>query len=181
MTAELYKKFYDDIASRLGDAPADMLDAVSHLFRAAKTSRKKVILAGNGGSAAIASHVSVDLTKAAGIRSVCFNESDLITCFANDYGYEHWLGKALDAYGDPGDVAVLVSSSGRSPNIVNAARAAKAAGLSVVTLSGFDANNPLRTLGDHNLWLDSSSYNVVETVHQIWLLACVEGVCGDQQ
>ena len=55
---------------------------------------KKVIIAGNGGSAAMASHVAVDFTKAAGIRAINFNEADLITCFSNDYGYEHWVAQA---------------------------------------------------------------------------------------
>ena len=57
---------------------------------------KKVIIAGNGGSAAIASHVAVDFTKQGGIRTVNFNEADLITCFANDYGYEYWGEKAIE-------------------------------------------------------------------------------------
>lgn len=131
-------------------------------------------MAGNGGSAAIASHVSVDLTKAVGIRAVCFNESDLITCYANDYGYEHWLAQAIKSYGDEADVAVLISSRGESPNILNAARSARAQGLTVLTLSGFAPGNSLRALGELNLWVDSSSYNIVETIHQTWLLACVD-------
>ena len=80
---------------------------------------KKVIIAGNGGSAAMASHVAVDFTKAANIRAINFNEADLITCFANDYGYENWVGKALEAYADPGDLVILISSSGKSQNISN--------------------------------------------------------------
>lgn len=141
-----------------------------------------MILAGNGGSAAIASHVSVDLTKNAGVRAISFNESDLITCFANDFGYQDWLAKAIEFYADPGDVAVLISSSGQSQNIVNAAHCARARDLTVLTLSGFKDTNPLRELGDQNLWVNSTSYNIVETVHQAWLLACVdyiiEGVGG---
>lgn len=144
------------------------------MFTEVQTNNGKVILAGNGGSAAIASHVSVDLTKNAGVRSVSFNESDLITCFANDFGYEHWLSKAIEYYGDSGDVAVLISSSGQSPNVVNAATCARDQGLTVLTLSGFTADNPLRTVGHQNLWVNSSSYNIVETVHQAWLLSCVD-------
>ena len=55
----------------------------------------KALLVGNGGSSAMASHVAVDFTKAAGIRAINFNEADLITCFANDYGYENWVAQAL--------------------------------------------------------------------------------------
>lgn len=169
-----FEQFYDEIHARLRDEAPSTLDQVCAALRRASASGRKVIVAGNGGSAAIASHVSVDLTKAAGVRAICFNESDLITCFANDYGYEHWLAKAYDAYGDPGDVAVLISSSGRSPNVVNAARSAKLRGLQAVTLSGFDGDNPLRTAGDINLWVNSRNYNVVESTHQTWLLACVD-------
>jgi len=86
------------------------------------------------------------LTKAAGVRAINFNEADLLTCFANDFGYEFWVEKALAAYADSGDCLVLISSSGRSANIVNAGKAAQARGLRLVTLSGFDADNPLRSL-----------------------------------
>ena len=60
-----------------------------------KNNNKKVIIAGNGGSAALASHVSVDFTKQGKIRTVNFNEPDLITCFANDFGYANWLAKCI--------------------------------------------------------------------------------------
>ena len=72
----------------------------------------KLIVAGNGGSAAMASHVSVDFTKAAGIRAINFNEADLLTCFANDYGYGQVFEKAVEFYGDEGDLLILISSSG---------------------------------------------------------------------
>ena len=70
-------------------------------------------------------HVSVDFTKVGGVRTINFNEADLITCFANDYGYENWVSKALEFYGDDGDLVILISSSGTSKNIVNAAKNAK--------------------------------------------------------
>ena len=134
----------------------------------------KVIVVGNGGSAAIASHVAVDLTKAARVRAINFNEADLITCFGNDYGYENWMAKALEFYSDAGDVAVIISSSGQSQNVVIGANAARDLGLQVVTLSGFRADNPLRVIGDLNLWVNSESYNIVETTHQSWLLAVID-------
>ena len=134
----------------------------------------KVIVVGNGGSAAIASHVAVDLTKAARVRAINFNEADLITCFGNDYGYENWMAKALEFYSDAGDVAVIISSSGQSQNVVIGAKAARDLGLQVVTLSGFRADNPLRAIGDLNLWVNSESYNIVETTHQSWLLAVID-------
>ena len=145
----------------------------------ASTSGKKAIVVGNGGSAAIASHVSVDLTKNAGIRSVNFNESDLITCFANDYGFEQWVAKAVEFYGDEDDVFIAISSSGNSMNMLNGCEAAKRKKFaSVITLSGFDPDNPLRHLGDINFWVDSKAYNFVETIHQLWLLVVVDLIIG---
>ena len=139
---------------------------------------RKAIIVGNGGSAAIASHVSVDYTKQAGIRTVNFNESDLITCFANDYGYENWVAKALEKYGDEGDVVILISSSGNSRNIVNAAITAKKMKMTVVTLTGFDSKNQLKQEGEINLWLDSKAYNIVENTHLIWLLLVCDMIIG---
>ena len=122
----------------------------------------------------MASHVAVDFTKQAGIRTVNFKEADLITCFANDYGYENWVARAIKFYGDGGDLSILISSSGSSANMLNAACTAKKLGMQVITFTGFDENNPLKQSGDLNFWVDSRAYNVVENTHQIWLLL----VCG---
>lgn len=139
---------------------------------------RKVIFAGNGGSAAMASHCAVDFTKNAGIRCINFNEADLITCFANDYGYEQWVARALEFYADPGDLVILISSSGKSPNMVHAARYAREGGLKLVTLTGLSSDNPLRALGDLNFWVDSRAYNMVEMTHHIWLLAVCDLLIG---
>ena len=112
------------------------------------SNRKKIIFAGNGGSAAMASHAAVDFTKQGGIRAINFNEPDLITCFSNDYGFENWVAKAIDFYTDEGDVVILISSSGNSLNMVNAAGAAKKRNNQVVTFTGFSKNNPLKNEGD---------------------------------
>ncbi len=146
-----------------------------------RTNRKKIIMAGNGGSAAIASHCAVDFTKCAGVRCVNFNEADLITCFANDYGYERWLEKALSFYADDGDVVILISSSGKSPNMVRAGKYARKRQLKVVTFTGFSPDNPLKALGNLNIWVTSRAYNVVEMTHQIWLLAVCDLIIGNAE
>ena len=140
----------------------------------------KVFIAGNGGSAAIASHVAVDFTKNTPVRAMNFNEADLITCLANDYGYEHWVEKAIELYAQKNDVVILISSSGKSKNIINAAFKAREMGLKLITFSGFDANNPLRKTGHMNFWVDSKVYNVVEITHHVWLLAMVDKMVADQ-
>jgi len=142
----------------------------------------KILIFGNGGSASIASHFSVDLTKNAGLRCVNYNEPDLITCFANDYGFERWVEKAVDFYGNEDDLLIVISSSGSSRNILNGVRAARKGKFrAVVTFSGFDEDNPLRQLGDINLWVNSRAYNFVENIHQIWLLAIVDLIIGNKE
>ena len=147
---------------------------IAKLIVSTRKKNNKIILLGNGASAAIASHVSVDLTKTANIRSINFNEADLITCLSNDFGYQNWMSKAIEYYGDSGDIIILVSSSGKSKNVVNAAKLAKIKKLKIITLTGFSKNNPLKKLGNINLWLDCKSYNLVETTHQTWLLSIID-------
>ena len=157
------------------------LISLKNIWRKANSNGKKIIFAGNGGSAAMASHCAVDLTKNAGIRAINFNEADLITCFSNDYGYEKWVEKAIEFYGDSGDVVVLISSSGNSMNMVNAARLAKNMDISVITFTGFNSQNKLLKKGDLNFWVDSKAYNIVEMTHHIWLLAVVDMLIGNSE
>ena len=155
---------------------------VAVLLKEVHSQKKKVLIFGNGGSAAMASHFSVDLTKNAGLRCVNFNEADLITCFTNDYGFERWVEKAVDFYGDEGDLLIVISSSGSSKNMLNGVKAARNGNFqAVVTLSGFAENNPLSQLGDINLWINSRAYNFVENIHQIWLLAIVDLIIGNRE
>ena len=169
-----FDKYYKKIHNKLVDVSSSALIEAALLIENLEKTSGKVILVGNGGSASIASHVSIDFTKAANIRSINFNEASLLTCFANDYGYENWASNALNFYADSNDIAILISSSGQSKNIINAADKANKIGLPVITLSGFLENNPLRKMGDVNLWVNSSEYNIVESVHQIWLLSIVD-------
>lgn len=169
-----FTQYFDNIGKNIKSIDLAQLEPVAEMIFQTGQVGKKIIVVGNGGSAAIASHVAVDFTKAAGIRAVNFNEADLLTCFANDYGYIHWVDRALDFYADSGDLAILISSSGKSPNMLNGAIQAKAMGLNLMTLSGFSADNSLRTMGDINLWVDSTAYNVVEITHLVWLLAIVD-------
>ena len=141
-----------------------------------KKKNNKIILAGNGASATISSHVAVDFTKAAGIRAINFNEAGLLTCFSNDYGYENWLKKALEFYSIPGDIVILISSSGNSKNIINAAKISKKLKLQLITLSGFSKNNKLRNKGIINFHINSNNYNIVESAHLLILLQIVENI-----
>ena len=157
----------------------DQLEKVAGQLKTIHSKGNKTLIFGNGGSAAIASHFSLDLTKNARLRCINCNEANLITCFANDYGYEHWVEKAVEFYGDEGDVFIGISSSGSSNNILNGCRAAREKNFSkLITLSGMSADNPLRKMGDINLWVDSKAYNYIENIHQFWLLAVVDMIIG---
>lgn len=146
------------------------------LCKQIKKNKKKIVIVGNGGSAAIASHFSVDMTKVGGIRCINFNESDLLTCFSNDYGYENWVVNALKFYADRGDMVILISSSGKSKNIVNAAKYTKNNGLKLITFSGFSKNNSINKIGHINFHVHSKNYNHIENIHQFLLLTAVDFV-----
>jgi D-sedoheptulose 7-phosphate isomerase len=178
--------FFDDYFARYRRALLETdvrpeLLAFRDLCLEVKQRDGKLIFAGNGASASIASHAAVDFTKQAKVRAMAFNDHNLITAFSNDYGYENWVSAALKAYGKPGDAVVLISSSGKSPNIVNAALAARELGLKVVTFSGFEKNSQLRNVGDINLWTDSRAYNIIEAVHGIWIFAVVDLIVGSAE
>ena len=125
----------------------------------------KLIFAGNGGSAGIASHMATDYSKNGGLRSWAMNDGSMLTCLANDFGYEHVFAKQIEFHGRPGDLLVAISSSGQSPNILAAVKAARSLDCTVLTLSGFAPDNPLRRSGDMNLYLGSSVYGYVEIGH----------------
>ena len=152
---------------------------VKEILKKTHSEGKKTMIFGNGGSAAIASHFSVDLTKNAMVRCTNYNESDLLTCFSNDYGYERWVEKAIEFYGDKGDTLILISAGGNSPNMTNGAKQGKKMGFGkIITFTGNDKNNNLQKLGDINFWVDSKAYNHIENIHQILLLSLVDLIIG---
>ena len=172
---EEYKKIF-----LYKNIPNQLLE-LKELLLKTKENKSKVIIAGNGGSSSIASHLSIDLTKQAKIRTINFNESNLITCFSNDFGYENWLSKSLEYYADQNDVIILISSSGKSQNIINAARFSLQKNLKLITFTGFDEQNPLKNLGAINFWVNRKSYNIVENAHQIWLTILCDMIIGKRE
>lgn len=177
-------KYFDNLKKLISFNENDLKKIIlfKSLLQKVKKSRKKLLIFGNGGSAAIASHFSVDLTKNAKVRCNNYNEADLITCFSNDYGYEHWVAKAIDFYGEKGDALILISSSGSSRNIVNACKAARRKKFSsVITLTGFSGKGKVSRLGDINFTVKSKSYNHIENTHQIILLSLVDLVIGKSE
>ena len=181
---EFIKKYLNDLSSLIipDDEILEKLTKIKEVLLNTSKNNGKVMIFGNGGSAAISSHVSVDLTKNAKIKSLNFNEADLITCFSNDYGYESWIEKAIDFYAEENDSLILISSSGKSANMINACKAAKIKKISkIITLTGNEKNNPLSKEGDINLWIDSKAYNFIENTHQIWLLTVCDLIIGKRE
>ena len=149
-------------------------------FEKCSKSNKKIIFIGNGGSAATCSHASVDLTKNAKIRAINFNEADLITCFANDFSYSEWMQKSLEFYADKGDLVVLISTSGKSQNILNCGKYLKKKSMKFITFSGMKRSNSLKKMNTSgiNVWVDSKSYNQIEIIHHFILLLIVDMIIG---
>jgi len=125
----------------------------------------KLMFIGNGGSAAISSHMATDFIKNGGMKAVAFNDCSLLTCMGNDYGYEHVYEKPIEMFAAAGDVLVAISSSGKSANILKGTDAALKRGCRAVTLSGFDSNNPLSEKGELNFHVPSNAYGPVEVIH----------------
>ena len=127
-----------------------------------KTSR--VFLVGNGGSAAVAAHIANDLVKA-GWSAFSLTEPAVLTCLSNDYSYGEVYAQQLKAHFRVDDCLIAISSSGRSPSILNAVEEVQEFTDKIVTLSGFSPDNPLRQLGCFNYYVSSSNYGLVEIAH----------------
>lgn len=157
------------ISVTIGQASGELsggIEAACRLLEEVIKEKKQVIFIGNGGSAGIASHMAVDFWKNGGVKATAFNDSSLLTCLSNDYGYEYVFAKPIETFAEKGDLLIAISSSGNSPNILNGVKAARARGLKVITLSGFKSDNKLLAQGDINFFVPSPEYGPVEVLHQ---------------
>jgi len=173
-----YATWTDDLANLLSTAAAtgaqgeavpqeEAFDLARALILEVRRAGRKVMVLGNGGSAAIASHMQTDLAHSLKVRALVFTEPSTLTAQANDHGYEHAFANLVDLWAEPGDLVVAISSSGRSANILNACALARDHGARLLTYSGFRPDNPLRTLGDLNFHVASASYGPVESAHGV--------------
>ncbi|MBI5787361.1 MAG: SIS domain-containing protein [Candidatus Schekmanbacteria bacterium] len=173
---EIAKEYYDELIDLLGsievtgrtDGKFDLyrgVEAAGLLICKQNAQGRKVIFVGNGASAAMSSHASTDFWKNGGLKAIAFNDSSLLTCISNDYGYQHVFEKPVEMFAEPGDVLFAISSSGNSENIVRAVQAAKAKDCKILTLTGFKPDNRLRCLGDLNFYVAAKDYGPVEIIH----------------
>lgn len=168
-TATLYDK--DGIPYK--DYETSMKQLVE-VFTTVKQAGKQVFFIGNGGSAAIASHMTADFMKNGGMKTYSLYDNSVTTCMGNDYGYEYIFSRPLEFLADEEDLLIAISSSGNSKNIINAIQVAKKKGCRVITFSGFLKDNAIRMLGDYNLHVPVSHYGMVESIHNLILQQIVD-------
>jgi len=145
-------------------------------FTEHKRAHSQVFFIGNGGSAAIASHMTADFMKNGGMRTYSLYDNAVTTCMGNDYGYEYVFSRPLEFLTNPGDLLVAISSSGNSKNIVHAIRAAQGKGASIITFTGFQPDNQARRLGDLNVYVPAEKYGIVESIHNLILQQVVDTI-----
>ena len=169
-----------EVTARSGER-LELADAATALMaraRATHAAGNKLIFVGNGGSAAIASHMATDYSKNGGVRSLALNDASMLTCLGNDLGYDRVFAKQIELHARSGDLVIAISSSGRSANILNAVDAAAAAGCAIATMSGFTPDNPLRRKGEWNFYVASDRYGFVEIGHLTICHAVLDFLCG---
>ena len=138
----------------------------------------KLIFVGNGASASLSSHAATDFSKQAKIKAIALNDHNLITALSNDYGYELWVKNALKFYAEQGDRVIFISVSGKSKNLINGIDYANSMNIDTSSLTGSLENNPLKQKSNNNLWVNSKSYNIVESVHTIWITLIIDLIVG---
>jgi D-sedoheptulose 7-phosphate isomerase len=173
---ELLNRYFGTLEGALRDAEVTDLsgkklpleegcDWVRRIAHEAHDAGNKIIFVGNGGSASIASHLAIDFSKNGKLRAMAFNDAAALTCLGNDVGYENVFATQIEFHARPGDFLVAISSSGRSPNVLAAVKAARQRGCKVATFSGFTDDNDLRRCGDVNFYVRAREYGFVEVAH----------------
>lgn len=146
-----------------------------------RKNNKKIIFAGNGASTTIASHGALDFMNQLNVKCYCFNDPNMITAYSNDFGYENSISRYIKLIAEKDDLLFLISSSGESKNVCKCAISAINKECKVITFTGFKSNNSLSQLGTLNLWLNNKDYNVVECVHNIWLVSICDMIVKDEK
>jgi D-sedoheptulose 7-phosphate isomerase len=163
--------YFDDQLEILRQTPRAPLEPILDLLERARAQRRHIFVFGNGGSASTASHFAADLVKNT-VRShmprfmvTCLNDNiATFSAYANDDGYECVFAEPLISLSDPGDVAIAISASGNSPNVIRAIRAANERGLITVGLVGMTGGK-LKELARHCIVVPSDSYEHIEDIH----------------
>ena len=129
-----FKEFLTVI--NLDDKKTGFILELSEKILKTKKNKGTVFIFGNGGSSSTASHIATDLVKNAGINSLSLHDTAYLTCLTNDYGYDKWIKKSIEYHIDKKDLIILISSSGNSPNMIEAAKEANKRKIPLYTLTG---------------------------------------------
>ncbi len=143
-------------------------------FTKHKEKQSQLFFIGNGGSSAIASHMTADFMKNGGMNTYSLYDNAVTTCMGNDYGYEYIFSRPMDFLVREGDLVVAISSSGNSQNIINAIETAHKKNAAVITLTGFQSNNKAKQTGDINVYVPCEKYGIVESIHNLILQQIVD-------
>lgn len=165
--------YLGELSVTIGKLPLPEIDRLAQLLLEVYSAGRTVFLFGNGGSAALASHMACDLGKgtapASGKRLRAFALTDnaaLITAWANDTGYENIFAEQLANLLAPGDVAFAISGSGNSPNILAALNFARRAGAVTAGITGFDGGK-MNPLCDVCVVVPSENMQIIEDLHLV--------------
>lgn len=168
-------RFVAEVTAALERLDLQSVDQVIATLARARDDGRVIFVAGNGGSSATATHWVNDLAKAtrrAGtphVRAISLTDStSWLTALANDEGYERVFAGQLENMARPGDVLVVISASGNSPNLLRAVEYARASGVETIGILGFDGG-ALRTMVDHRIWIETplGAYGLAENIHTV--------------
>ena len=169
---------YRELVTRAIHAmPGEPIAAVIDRIEAAYMHGHTVFVVGNGGSAATASHFAQDLAKGVildqgtqqRIRAMSLTDNvSYLTALANDNGYDHVFAAQLTTFARPSDVLIAISASGKSPNILEAAKLARGYGIDVIAVTGA-AESPLRSYSQLEIVVPTVDVGVIEGVHSVIL------------
>jgi phosphoheptose isomerase len=170
--ASYTSEYLDELTQAAATIDPQSLDRATEVLLDAYAQGRLVFSCGNGGSAAVANHLQCDHLK--GVRNGTDLQSrvislssniELITAIANDLGYHDAFAYQLRALSQPGDVLIVISSSGKSPNILRALQWARANDLRTIALTGFDGGDA-RSMTEIAIHVESANYGIVEDLHQ---------------
>lgn len=144
------------------------------MFTRHKKSGSQLFFIGNGGSSAIASHMTADFMKNGGMNTYSLYDNAVTTCMGNDYGYEYIFSRPIEFLVREGDLLVAISSSGNSQNIMNAIETARKKEAEIITFTGFEPNNKVKRTGNLNVYVPCKKYGIVESIHNLILQQIVD-------
>jgi D-sedoheptulose 7-phosphate isomerase len=154
----------------------EIAEAIIAAFR----SGHKILIAGNGGSAADAQHIAGEFLSRLNFDRnplpaiALTTDSSVLTAIGNDYGFERTFERQVRGLGKPGDVFIAISTSGRSPNVIAALKAARAGGLTTIGFTGTGANGLMQPLCDHCLAAPAEETPLIQQIH----IVAAHAICG---